>query len=61
MALLAVNRAKEAGESVMRMVDQGINMTEPVKTWVSGELIFYLRFSYVIVFYQTSKIVAAAN
>ena len=40
-ALIAAGRAKEAGESILRMVDQQINTTEPIKTWVSGEPIFH--------------------
>ena len=43
-ALFAVGRTKEAGESVLRMMDQEVNRTEPIKAWVSGELIFYLPF-----------------
>ena len=34
---------KEAGESVLRIVDQRVNMIEPIKTRVSGELSVVLR------------------
>ena len=43
-ALFAADRIKEAGEAVLRIVDQEGNMTKLVETWVSGELIPYLPF-----------------
>ena len=39
-ALLSAGRAKEAGESVLRMVDPQIDMPESIKTWVRGEALF---------------------
>ena len=48
-ALLSVGRVREAGESVLRMMDQEVHMTESIKAWVSGELSFYM-------FFVTSKI-----
>ena len=46
-ALLSVGRAKEAGESVLRIVDQEVNMTESTKTWVSGGLLFAMFFRHI--------------
>ena len=44
-ALFAADRTKEAGESVLRLVerlvDGGINMTRSIKSWVSGEPVLY--------------------
>ena len=37
-----MDRIKEVGESILRMVDQEINMSVVIKMWVSGELMFYL-------------------
>ena len=39
-ALLSVGRAIKAGKSILRIVCQEINMTESIKTHVSGELLF---------------------
>ena len=38
---MAADRVKEASESVLRAVDQGINVFDPIEAWVSGELIFF--------------------
>ena len=41
-ALFAAGRTKEAGEFVLRLVNQEVDMMEPMKTWVSGELLPHL-------------------
>lgn len=43
-ALLLVGHMKEVGNSVLSLVDRKINMTESMKTWVSGELSSYCSF-----------------
>ena len=40
-SLFVVGRTKEAGESALRMVGGEIDMSESIKTWVSGEPSFY--------------------
>ena len=37
-ALFEARRIKEAGVSVLRMVDHEVNMTKSVKTWAAGKL-----------------------
>ena len=41
---LSLGRTKEAGESLLYIVDQEDNTTESIKTWVSGELLFFVFF-----------------
>ena len=45
--LLSVGRTKEAGESVLRIVEQGVSKTESIKTCVSGELLFSVFSCYI--------------
>ena len=58
-------RAKEAAESMLPMVHEESNITDPIKTWVSGELMFSPPSSNcavdVAILYQTLNIVAAGN
>ena len=54
----------EASESILHVVDQAINVSEPIKTWVSGELMSCLHNNYdtdMIILYQTLSVVAAPN
>ena len=61
---MAVGSPEEAGESILRMVDQVAHVTQPIRTWVSGELMFYLPFhrdADVTILYQTLSVVVVAN
>ena len=39
-ALFVAGRIKEAGESVLRVVERKTNMTKPIDAWVVGEQSF---------------------
>ena len=42
-----MGRTEEASDSVQRIGDQQVNMTESIKTSVSGELLFSMFFRHI--------------